>query len=106
MDCEAPRMAFGRLCLIGDAAFVARPHAAAGTAKAAEDGWQLARALRATGGRVAAALDRWEPGQLALGRSVLARTREAGRRVQVDNAWRIGDPLPFGLYTVGDSTME
>jgi len=37
---------------------------------------------------------------------VLARTREAGRRVQVDNAWRIGDPLPFGLYTVGDSTME
>ena len=68
VDCEAPRMAFGRLCLIGDAAFVARPHAAAGTAKAAEDGWQLARALRATGGRVAAALDRWEPGQLALGR--------------------------------------
>ena len=45
---DAPRMAFGRLCLIGDAAFVARPHAAAGTAKAAEDGWQLARALRAS----------------------------------------------------------
>jgi 2,6-dihydroxypyridine 3-monooxygenase len=106
VDCEAPHMAFGRLCLIGDAAFVARPHAAAGTAKAAEDGWQLARALRATGGQVAAALDRWEPGQLALGRSVLARTREAGRRAQVDNAWRIGDPLPFGLYTVGDSTMQ
>ena len=30
-------MAFGRVALIGDAAFAARPHAAAGTAKAAED---------------------------------------------------------------------
>ena len=36
-DCAVPGMAFGRVCLIGDAAFVARPHAAAGTAKAAED---------------------------------------------------------------------
>ena len=28
-DIEVPRMAFGRVCLIGDAAFVVRPHAAA-----------------------------------------------------------------------------
>jgi len=105
IDCEAPRMAFGRICLIGDAAFVARPHAAAGTAKAAEDGWQLAEAMRASDGDVIAALQQWERKQLALGRSVLARTREAGRRAQVDNTWRIGDPLPFGLYSIGDSTM-
>ena len=32
--------------LIGDAAFVVRPHAAAGTAKAAEDGWVLAEKLK------------------------------------------------------------
>ena len=105
MDCEVQRMAFERICLIGDAAFVARPHAAAGTAKAAEDGWQLAQAIQASPGDVVAALQRWEPAQLALGRSVLARTREAGRRAQVDNTWRIGDPLPFGLYSIGDSAM-
>jgi 2,6-dihydroxypyridine 3-monooxygenase len=40
-DIQAPQMAFGRTCLLGDAAFAARPYAAAGTAKAAEDGWVL-----------------------------------------------------------------
>ena len=32
---DVPRMAQGRVCLIGDAAFAVRPHAVAGTAKAA-----------------------------------------------------------------------
>lgn len=63
---------------MGDAAFVARPHAAAGTAKAAEDAWKLAEAIKAADGEVIAALRIWESGQLGLGRSVLARTREAG----------------------------
>jgi len=36
-DLEVPRMAFGRVALVGDAAFVARPHVGAGVAKAAED---------------------------------------------------------------------
>ncbi len=30
-DVVVPRMAFGRVCLLGDAAFVLRPHAAAAT---------------------------------------------------------------------------
>jgi len=34
MDVESPTMAIGRVCLLGDAAFAVRPHAAAGTAKA------------------------------------------------------------------------
>jgi len=104
-DCEVPIMAFGRVCLIGDAAFVARPHAAAGTAKAAEDGWKLGEAIKETSGDVVAALRRWEPGQLKLGRGVLARTREAGQRSQFEGTWHVGEPLPFGLYAVGDSLM-
>lgn len=106
VDVAVPRMAFGRICLVGDAAFALRPHAAAGTAKAAEDAWQLAGALEAAGGDVVEALRRWEPGQLQLARSVLARTREAGNRSQFDNTWEVGDPLPFGLYRVGDSSMS
>ncbi len=105
VDLEMPRMAFGRVAIIGDAAFVARPHAAAGTAKAAEDALALAAAIHAVPGNVPAALQRWEPAQLALGRAVLARTRAAGLRSQVTNTWRAGDPLPFGLHTVGDSQM-
>jgi 2,6-dihydroxypyridine 3-monooxygenase len=36
VDVSVDSMAKGRVCLVGDAAFAARPHAAAGTAKAAE----------------------------------------------------------------------
>lgn len=100
-DIEVPRMAFGRGCLIGDAAFAARPHAAAGTAKAAADAWALAGALERTGD-VEAALRAWEPGQLRLGRELLARTRRIGRRSQVDGTWQPGDPeLIFGLEGPG-----
>ena len=102
-DLEVPRMAFGRTCILGDAAFVARPHAAAGTAKAAEDAWTLCDALAAQPNDPVAALAAWEPGQLALGRSLQARTRAIGRRSQVDGNWRAGDPeLIFGLHGPGD----
>jgi 2,6-dihydroxypyridine 3-monooxygenase len=104
-DVEVPRMAFGRVCLTGDAAFTLRPHAAAGSAKAAEDAWRLGEAVRETGGDVVAALEAWESGQLKLGRQVLARTRDAGRRAQFEGTWEVGEPLPFGLYDVGDSSM-
>ncbi len=88
-DVEIARMAFGRTCLIGDAGFVARPHAAAGTAKAAANAWALADALAANGS-VDAALASWEPGQLELGRQLLERTRRLGSRSQVTGTW---DPL-------------
>ena len=47
-DLQVPRMAFRRACVLGDSAFVARPHAAAGTAKAAENAWALRDALHAS----------------------------------------------------------
>jgi 2,6-dihydroxypyridine 3-monooxygenase len=101
VDIEVPRMAFGRVCLIGDAAFAVRPHAAAGTAKAAADAWELARALEEQPD-IQAALQVWEPGQLELGRKLLQRTRRIGRRSQVDCNWTPGDPeLIFGLYEPG-----
>jgi 2,6-dihydroxypyridine 3-monooxygenase len=101
-DIEVDRMAFGRVCLIGDAAFALRPHAAAGTAKAAADAWALAEALAATQGDLRAALPRWERRQLAVGRAVLERTRRNGNKSQFENTWRPGDPeLIFGLYEPG-----
>lgn len=105
VDVEVDRMVFGRVCLMGDAAFALRPHTAVGTAKAAEDAWQLARALGDSGERDEA-LKRWEAGQLALARQVLDRTRRAGHRSQVEGSWHVGEPLPFGLYEEGDSAIE
>lgn len=100
-DIDTPRMAFGRVCLVGDAAIVARPHAAAGTAKAAADGWALAQALSERK-EVVAALKHWEAGQLGVGRQLLERTRSIGRRSQVDCNWVAGDPeLIFGLHGPG-----
>lgn len=101
-DIDVPRMAFGRIALIGDAAFAVRPHAAAGTAKACADGWALRDALRDAEGDPVAALARWEPGQLALGRQLLRRTREMGDRSQFHRSWVPGDPsLRLGLYGPG-----
>ena len=54
---------------------------------------------------VTPALERWQTGQLALGRAALERTREAGRRAQIESSWRVGDPLPFGLYQRSDSSL-
>ena len=77
----------------------------AGSAKAAEDGYRLACAIRDAHGDVLGALTQWEAAQLHLGRSVLARTREAGDSSQFHGTWMVGDPLPFGLYEVGDSIV-
>jgi 2-polyprenyl-6-methoxyphenol hydroxylase-like FAD-dependent oxidoreductase len=46
-DLESDLMGLGRVALIGDAAFVARPHCGAGVSKAAEDAASLATALGA-----------------------------------------------------------
>lgn len=102
MDVEVPRMAFGRVCLMGDAAFTARPHAAAGTAKAAADAWALAGALDANGD-VERALSQWEPGQLKMGRELVARNRAMGERSQFLGTWDPRDTtLRFGLRGPGD----
>lgn len=101
-DIEVPGMVRGRACLIGDAAFAVRPHAAAGTAKAAADGWALGEQLRACGGDVEAALRSWEERQVALGRALLRRNREIGDASQRHRTFTPGDPaLLFGLRGPG-----
>jgi 2,6-dihydroxypyridine 3-monooxygenase len=100
-DIETPKMATARVALLGDGAFSARPHAAAGTAKAAEDGWKLIEALE-THDTIPEALRHWERGQLELGRQLVARTRDLGERSQFRNTWTPGDPeLAFGLFGPG-----
>ncbi|RMB79763.1 FAD-dependent monooxygenase [Streptomyces shenzhenensis] len=101
-DTRIPAMAEGRVAIIGDAAFAARPHAAAGTAKAADDAWTLYEHLSTAGGDIPSALKRWEPAQLQLGNQLIDRVAEMGHRSQVAGTWTPGDPdLRFGLYGPG-----
>lgn len=101
-DVESPAMVSGRVCVLGDGAFAARPHAAAGTAKAAENAWALGEAVEAADGDVVAALVAWEPDQLKLGRDLVARAREIGERAQFRASYIPGDPyLIFGLHGPG-----
>ena len=79
-DLETPHMAFGRVAIIGDAAFVARPHVAAGVAKAADDAAALVAALEA--GEVAPALRRFEAARLPVGRRIIERARHLGAYLQ------------------------
>jgi len=101
-DVRSSKMADGRVALIGDAACGARPHAAAGTAKAAADGWALHDALQQADGDIRAALRKWEPAQLALSAALLERVVDMGERAQFRDTWTPGDPsLRFGLYGPG-----
>jgi 2-polyprenyl-6-methoxyphenol hydroxylase-like FAD-dependent oxidoreductase len=75
-DLESPHLVFGRVILIGDAAFVARPHTGMGATKAGLDALKLAKALGAPD--PATALLEWERRQLRYGRALVERARWLG----------------------------
>jgi 2-polyprenyl-6-methoxyphenol hydroxylase-like FAD-dependent oxidoreductase len=80
VDMAPTRTVFARVCLLGDAAFVVRPHTAGATAKAARDAMTLARALKRTGGNVDAGLSSFEEMQVAFGRGLVDYGVALGRR--------------------------
>jgi 2-polyprenyl-6-methoxyphenol hydroxylase-like FAD-dependent oxidoreductase len=79
-DLASPRLAFGRVAIVGDAAFVARPHVAAGVSKAADDAAALAAALDDSD--VAAGLRRFEAERLPEGNRIIERARHLGAYLQ------------------------
>jgi 2-polyprenyl-6-methoxyphenol hydroxylase-like FAD-dependent oxidoreductase len=82
-DLETPRMAFGRAAILGDAAFVARPHVAAGLAKAADDVAALVTALDAYKD-VHVALLHFEAARVPVGRRIIERARHLGAYLQAE----------------------
>lgn len=92
-DFETPQMVFGRVALLGDSAFVARPHVAAGTTKAALDARGLVAALAAHDGDIDAALGQYERERLAFGRAIVAHARYLGAYLEArPDAPRTRDP--------------
>jgi 2-polyprenyl-6-methoxyphenol hydroxylase-like FAD-dependent oxidoreductase len=82
-DLATPRMAFGRAAILGDAAFVARPHVAAGLAKAADDAAALVASLDASLD-VPSALRQFEASRLPVGQRIIERARHLGAYLQAE----------------------
>ncbi len=80
-DLASPRIVFGRVALLGDAAFVARPHVGAGVTKAALDAACLADSLAGAGDDIDAGLARYNEEQVRFGNWIVARSRELGAQV-------------------------
>ncbi len=80
-DLESPQIAWERVVLLGDAAFVVRPHVGAGVTKAAEDAASLAMAL-AESPSLPEALTRYQAERLPAGQRLVRRGRHLGAYMQ------------------------
>ena len=75
-DLESPQIVFDRVALLGDAAFVARPHVGAGTTKAAIDAASLTDAI--ADGDLETGLARYQRVQQPFGTEMVALGRQHG----------------------------
>jgi 2-polyprenyl-6-methoxyphenol hydroxylase-like FAD-dependent oxidoreductase len=80
-DVESRQLAFGRVALLGDAAFVARPHVGMGVTKAGDDALALVSALQECED-VPAALRRYDAERVRAGTAIIARARHLGAYMQ------------------------
>ena len=84
-DVDSRRLVQGRIALVGDAAFVARPHVGAGVTKAADDVIALASALGA-GGDIDGGLAGYERLRMEAGTRIDAWGRRLGGYLAPDHA--------------------
>ena len=80
-DLEVPHMAFGRVALLGDAAFVARPHCGMGVTKAASDAMALVSALKSYAD-VQEALAEYSRVRTQVGAAIVQHARHLGAYMQ------------------------
>ena len=76
-DFSSPRLVFGRVVLVGDAASTARPHMGFGVAKAAGDAQSLAKALHAFND-IDTALGRYNAERQPMGERIMLHGRKLG----------------------------
>ncbi len=92
-DCATHQMAFDRVALLGDAAFVARPHVGMGVTKAAEDAMALADSI-AEHGATAQALQAYQTARLNASLAVVQRARTLGAYMQTQGQQQGADVIP------------
>jgi 2-polyprenyl-6-methoxyphenol hydroxylase-like FAD-dependent oxidoreductase len=80
-DLEVPQMVFGRVALLGDAAFVARPHCGMGVTKAAGDAMALVDSLNRNA-TIADALSEYSKVRTQFGNAIVQHARHLGAYMQ------------------------
>jgi 2-polyprenyl-6-methoxyphenol hydroxylase-like FAD-dependent oxidoreductase len=81
LDLQSPQMVFDRVVLLGDAAFIPRPHTAGSSAKAAADALALAHLLRPSDAPLSERLAAWQATRLWEGRNMTQWGMEIGDRL-------------------------
>jgi 2-polyprenyl-6-methoxyphenol hydroxylase-like FAD-dependent oxidoreductase len=90
-DLEAPAMRVGRVALLGDAAFVARPHVAKGAIKAGQDAIALAASL--VDASVEDGLARYDAVRRPASAAIVAESRRLG--AYFEGKAERADPVTF-----------
>lgn len=108
-DLLSQRMAFGRVAIVGDAAFVARPHVGAGVSKASDDAAALVAALQATSD-VESALKAFEAARLPENGRIIEWARHLGAFLQASQteaeAARAGKHSSDAAVIVETATLD
>ncbi len=91
-ELESPRMAFGRVALLGDAACVARPHVARGAIKAGHDAMTLAATLK--NASVTDDLRQYDEIRHPINKAIVAESRRLGAYLE-GRGERTSDPEAF-----------
>ncbi len=84
-DVRSEQIVFGRIALMGDAAFVGRPHVGMGVTKAGDEAMVIAKHI-AKLGATPAALNAYSEERLKLGQQVVARAQYLGRYMQAQGS--------------------
>lgn len=84
-DVRSEEIVFGRIALMGDAAFVGRPHVGMGVTKAGDEAVVIAKHI-AKLGATPAALKAYRDERLKLGQQVVARAQYLGRYMQAQGS--------------------
>jgi 2-polyprenyl-6-methoxyphenol hydroxylase-like FAD-dependent oxidoreductase len=102
-DLESPRMVSGRVAVVGDAAFVARPHVGAGVSKASDDAGALADAL-AQEDDVESALKRYEAARLKENHRIIEWARHLGSYLQATQTRE--EQVSAGEHSTDDAVIK
>jgi 2-polyprenyl-6-methoxyphenol hydroxylase-like FAD-dependent oxidoreductase len=84
-DVRSEQIVFDRIALMGDAAFVGRPHVGMGVTKAGDEAMVIAKHIAALGA-TPAALKAYSDERLKLGQQVVARAQYLGRYMQAQGS--------------------
>ena len=101
-DVRSEEIVFGRIALMGDAAFVGRPHVGMGVTKAGDEAMVIAKHI-AQLGATPAALQAYRDERLQLGQQVVARAQYLGRYMQAQGSK--GTPNSENLKRNADTVM-